>query len=79
MKIVVNCSRLHSILRDITHIHIFILDVEGGELETLHTMNWNIPVDFWVIELHNTNPEKDRAVSDLLLSKVYLQSKWNIC
>ncbi|NYT47343.1 MAG: FkbM family methyltransferase [Candidatus Methanofishera endochildressiae] len=45
-------------MRDITHIHIFILDVEGGELEALHTMNWNIPVDFWVIELHNTNPEK---------------------
>ena len=77
-KIVVNCSRLHSILRDITHIDIFILDVEGGELEALQTMNWNIPVDFWVIELDNTNPEKDRAVSDLLLSKGYLQSKWDI-
>jgi hypothetical protein len=37
--------------------------VEGGELEALQTMNWNIPVDFWVIELNNTNPEKDRAVS----------------
>jgi hypothetical protein len=77
-KIVVNCSRLHSILRDITHINIFILDVEGGELEALQTMNWNIPVDFWVIELNNTNPEKDGAVSDLLLSKGYLQSKWDI-
>ena len=30
------------------------------------------------IEINNTNPEKDRAVSDLLLSKGYLQSKWNI-
>ena len=37
-KIVVNCSRLHSILRDITHINIFILDVEGGELEALQTI-----------------------------------------
>jgi hypothetical protein len=48
-------------LRDITHIDIFILDVEDGELEALQTMNWNISVDFWVIELDNTNPEKDRA------------------
>lgn len=77
-KIVVNCSRLQSILREITHVDIFILDVEGGELEGLHTMDWNIPVDFWVIELDNTNPEKDRAVSNLLLSKGYLQSKWDI-
>jgi hypothetical protein len=59
---------LHSILRDITHIDIFILDVEGGELEALQTMYWNIPGDFWVIELDNSNSEKDRAVSDLLLS-----------
>jgi hypothetical protein len=55
-------------LRDITHIDIFILDVEGGELEALQTMYWNIPGDFWVIELDNSNSEKDRDVSDLLLS-----------
>jgi hypothetical protein len=52
-------------LRDITHIDIFILDVEDGELEALQTMNWNISVDFWVIELDNTNPEKDRAFGKL--------------
>jgi hypothetical protein len=55
-------------LRDITHIDTFIFDVEGGELEALHTMHWNIPGDLWVIELDNSNPETDRAVSDLLLS-----------
>ena len=65
-------------MRDITLIDIFIFDVEGGELEALQTMYWNIPGDFWVIELDNSNPEKDRAVSDLLLSKGYLQSKWDI-
>ena len=52
--------------------------VEGGELEALQTMYWNIPGDFWVIELDNSNTEKDRAVSDLLLSIGYLLSKWNI-
>jgi hypothetical protein len=31
------------------HIDIFILDVEGGELEAMQTMNWNIEVDYLVI------------------------------
>ena len=66
-KIVVECSRLQSILQNITHIDIFILRVERGELEDLQTMNWNIPVHFWVLELDNTNTEKNRAVSGLLL------------
>jgi hypothetical protein len=61
-----------------TFIDIFIFDVEGGELEALQAKYWNIPGDFRVIELDNSNPEKDRAVSDLLLSKGYLQSKWDI-
>jgi hypothetical protein len=30
-------------------------------------MNWNIEVDYWVIELDKTNSEKDRGVSDLLM------------
>ena len=65
-------------MRDITLIDIFIFDVEGGELEALQAKYWNIPGDFRVIELDNSNPEKDRAVSDLLLSKGFLQSKWDI-
>jgi hypothetical protein len=36
---------------NITLIDIFIFDVEGGDLEALQTMYWNIPGDFWVIEL----------------------------
>jgi hypothetical protein len=65
-------------LRDIILIDIFIFDVEGGELEALQTKYWNIPGDFWVIELDHSNPEKYCGVSDLLLSKGYLQSKWDI-
>ena len=77
-KLQVPCSRLDYILKGVRHIDIFILDVEGGELEALQTMNWNIEVDYWVIELDNTNSEKDRAVSDLLMSQGYVQTKWDI-
>ena len=72
------CSQLDYILKGVRHIDIFILYVEGGELEALQTMNWNIEVDYWVIELDNTNSEKDRAVSDLLMSQGYVQTKWDI-
>ena len=63
-KLRVPRSRLDYILNSVDHIDIFILDVEGGELEAMQTMNWNIEVDYLVIELDNTNREKDRVVSD---------------
>jgi FkbM family methyltransferase len=77
-KLRVPCSRLDYILKDVRQIDIFILDVAGGELEALQTMNWNIEVDYWVIELDKTNSEKDRAVSDLLMLQGYVQTKWDI-
>jgi hypothetical protein len=77
-KLRIPCSRLDYILKDVRQIDIFILDVEGGELEALQTMNWNIEVDYWVIELDKTNSEKDRAVSDLLMLQGYAQTKWDI-
>jgi FkbM family methyltransferase len=77
-NLLVPCSRLDYISKGVRHIDIFILDVEGGELEALQTMNWNIEVDYWVIELDKTNPEKDRGVSDLLMVQGYVQTKWDI-
>ena len=41
-------------------------------------MNWNIEVEYWVIEFNTTNSEKDRTVSDLLMLQGYVQTKWNI-
>ena len=79
-KLWVPCSRLDYILKGLRHIYIYIyiLDVEGGELETLQTMNWNIEVDYWFIEFNKTNSEKDRTVSDLLMLQGYVQTKWDI-
>ena len=37
------CIPLHAVLKraNVSHINFFILDVEGGELDVLHTINWN--------------------------------------
>ena len=46
---------------DVTYLDLFCLDVEGGELEVLETMNWSIPVYVMCIELDGSNKEKDEA------------------
>ncbi|CAF3341653.1 unnamed protein product [Rotaria socialis] len=40
----------------ITHIDLFSLDVEGGELSVLLTMNWNIQVHYLLIENNSNTP-----------------------
>jgi FkbM family methyltransferase len=72
------CSRLETLLRNVTHIDIFVLDVDGGELEALQTMDWTKTVDYWVVKLDGTNPQKDQAVRNLLISKGYMKSVWDM-
>lgn len=49
----VPCRPLGAILAGagITFIDFFSLDVEGGELQVLQTMDWSIPVRVWVVEM----------------------------
>jgi hypothetical protein len=68
------CSRLGILLKNVTHIHIFALDIDGGELEAIQTMDWTNTVDYWVVKLDGTNPQKDQAVRNLLISKGYVKS-----
>jgi hypothetical protein len=68
------CSRLGILLKNVTHIDIFVLDVDGGELEAIQTMDWTKTVDYWVVKLDGTNPQKDQAVRNLLISKGYVKS-----
>ena len=39
-------------------------------------MDWNLEIDYWIIEIDNTNSEKESAV--LLMSQGYAQTKWDI-
>ena len=72
------CSRLDTLLHNVTHIDIFVLDVDGGEFEALQTMDWTKTVDYWVIKLDGTNPQKDQDVRNLLISKSYIKSVWDM-
>ena len=45
---------------------VFVLDVDGAELQVLETMDWTIPVGVWVVELDGSDSTKDNAVRALL-------------
>eukprot|EP00406_Dinophysis_acuminata_P027817 CAMPEP_0179341782 /NCGR_PEP_ID=MMETSP0797-20121207/70036_1 /TAXON_ID=47934 /ORGANISM="Dinophysis acuminata, Strain DAEP01" /LENGTH=148 /DNA_ID=CAMNT_0021055911 /DNA_START=19 /DNA_END=462 /DNA_ORIENTATION=- len=76
----VPCRPLGSMLAEagVTYVDFFSLDVEGGELAVLQTMDWGVPVCVWVIESDGRNKSKDDAVSGLLESKGYIRSSLNL-
>ena len=51
---------------NIKYIDLLSIDVEGGELMVMETMNWNIPVYLVLIELDNHNPDKDEKCREIL-------------
>lgn len=51
---------------NIKYIDLLSIDVEGGELMVLETMNWNIPVYIILIELDNHNHDKDEKCREIL-------------
>lgn len=67
----------HDILKlaNVSYIDFLSVDVEGGELVVLKTMDFNIPVYVIVIELDGYNIEKDQACRDILLSQGFTFKK----
>ena len=61
-------ARLDYLLNNnkVTYIDLFSLDVEGGELDVLLTMNWEIPVYVMIIEMDDHNKDKDFACRKIL-------------
>jgi FkbM family methyltransferase len=64
----VKTMRLDNILNqyNITYLDFISLDVEGGELEVLKTLNFNLPIYLMCIELDNNNPTKDIECREIL-------------
>ena len=60
--------RLEDVLHenDIKYVDFMSIDVEGGELSVLESMDWSIPVYVIVIELDDHNPDKDAKCRDIL-------------
>lgn len=80
MRVSVPCSDLHDIFQkhSVTGIDVFILDVEGSELEVLRMMDWNVEVFIWVIEMGDVAP-KDLLVKRLMAENGYVEvTSWNI-
>jgi hypothetical protein len=70
----VPCRRLSSILAlfAISHIDLWILDMEGAEMEALNTFDFSaVTVDVIAVELDGSNPVKDAEVRAFILSKKY--------
>ena len=57
---------------NIKYIDLLSIDVEGGELMVMETMNWNIPVYIVLIELDNHNPDKDKKCREILKSNGFI-------
>ena len=54
----------------ISHIDLWVLDVEGGELEVLQSVDFAaLVVDVLVVETDGTDNIKDGAVSELLAER----------
>jgi hypothetical protein len=73
---VVDCVPMHAILKraHVDHINFFILDVEGGELEVLETINWkHTTFDVLCIETEKINrPEGfEGRITDFLSKHGY--------
>lgn len=78
-----NSSKLHkcNTLKNITSFYkvkkvdLFILDVEGSELEVLQTFNFDVQVSHWMIEWnHLTKVNKNKIIELLSEKGYYLES-----
>ena len=76
----VPCKKLSDVWKEhgIQHIDVFFLDVEGGELAVLETMDWSVSVDVWVVEFNMKDEDDHEAVRSLLTSNGYRKASWNI-
>lgn len=64
--------KMETILNDlnITYIDFFSLDVEGGELQVLQSINWDrVSIYVVAVELDGHNEEKDKLVRELLMTR----------
>ena len=59
----------------ITYIDLFSLDVEGGELSVLLTMDWNIKVHYLLIETNSKTPN----ITTYLKSRGFRVHDFNHC
>lgn len=70
----VTCGPLWCYLRrlGVTEVALFVLDVEGAELEALRAFHWDeVRVQTWIIEADSHAPGKNNAVRDMMRAHGY--------
>lgn len=68
------CKPMSYYLAGTSLVNFFSLDVEGAELEVLHTMDFRkTKVDLFMIELDNHNPERNYRIRQLLFNMNYVE------
>lgn len=60
---------IKNLIKDLEYIDLFSIDVEGGELVVLETIDWKIPIYVIVIELDSHNKDKDEKCRKILREK----------
>ena len=73
----VPCAPLGTLLHQsgVSQVDFLSLDVEGAELLVLQTMDWDIPVLIWLIEMGHSH---DDDIINLMWQHGYRPALWNI-
>ena len=77
----VPCRRWGPLFKEhgIIHIDIFVIDVEGGEYSVLSVMDWEVRVDYFIIEMSSSSStETQQKIVSLLASKGYTPVSWSL-
>lgn len=77
-QITVPCRPISQMIKQagLREVDLFVLDVEGGELDVLRTMDWDVRVHLWMIEQPAFVPgeeNKPAEIRRLLASKGYVE------
>ena len=70
-KITIKPITLTEIVKQLTHIDLLSLDVEGHEYEVLNSWDFSIPIDIILIETLGVQPEKDELCREILIKNNY--------
>ncbi len=75
----VPCIRLdRDVLAGIKHVNVMMVHVSGDPWPVLTTMDWNVSVDIWVLELDETGGMSHETLRAALKLHGYIQAKWDI-
>lgn len=66
--------KLSEIIADtpFAYIDIMIVDVEGGEMRVLKSMDWDFPVFIVIVEAHSGEVEENQRIADFMYSKGFV-------